>query len=135
MRRAGCIRRAGARGLLAALVAFSTALLPGVASSELASDDSPWSAVEREEPWPGFDVPAPAPPLTLTGTVQPLGGRGSGGAAGVRIVSPASGAWEVEGRGKGMDLEDYVGRIVTVVGVVKHEDGRDVLAVSGYEVH
>jgi hypothetical protein len=81
------------------------------------------------------EAPAAMHEVTVTGTVQAVERDAAGKPKTVQIVSAAAGAYLVEDRGKGAELKQHVGKLVTAEGVMKQRaDGKQILAIQDFEL-
>jgi hypothetical protein len=78
---------------------------------------------------PAFEI------VVITGRIEPAEATFLGRAAQIRIVS-AEGAFLIAHEGKGQELKDHIGAIVTLTAERMHDDeGYEILSVERYRVH
>jgi hypothetical protein len=116
-------------GMLAlAALGFGPAALAG---------GNPLTSGAPAAPGPEVGEPPQAQHLvTLTGRIEAVKKNFLGWPKAVAIDVPQVGSFLIDDSGKGKELEDHVGDVVTLVGTRKvRGDGMMVLAVERYQVH
>ena len=79
---------------------------------------------------PAFEI------VVITGRIEPAEATFLGRAAQIQIVSAEAGAFLIAHEGKGQELKQHVGAIVTLTAERMHDDeGYEILAVERYRVH